>query len=192
MEIDLLVGLYHMKNKTQRCREKLLLTQSELAEKSGLSLRTIQRIEAGTIPKGYTLKRLSEALGVAPNELIDEPPNIEVNIARVKIINLSALSMLILPFGNLIVPAILTHYSKEESTKSFGRSILGLQLVWSCITGFLLMIAPFLQAALSTPLPLILIVLFLALIVNAFIIFRNAISLSTRGVLHKHVAHNIL
>ncbi len=39
-------------------REKLHLTQEELAEKSGVSVRTTQRIEAGTIPKGFTLKTL--------------------------------------------------------------------------------------------------------------------------------------
>ena len=41
-------------------REQQNLTQEELAEKSGLSVRTIQRIEAGTLPKGYTLKVLAK------------------------------------------------------------------------------------------------------------------------------------
>jgi len=35
------------------------MTQSELAEKSGLSLRTVQRIEGGNIPKGFTLKSIA-------------------------------------------------------------------------------------------------------------------------------------
>jgi len=39
-------------------REKLNLTQEELSEKSGVSVRTIQRIEAGKEPRGYTLKTL--------------------------------------------------------------------------------------------------------------------------------------
>ena len=43
----------------QHLREEKNLTQTELAEKSGLSLRTIQRIEAGNVPKGYTLKALA-------------------------------------------------------------------------------------------------------------------------------------
>lgn len=34
------------------------MTQEELAEKSGVSVRTIQRIEAGTQPKGYTLNSI--------------------------------------------------------------------------------------------------------------------------------------
>lgn len=51
-----------MKNKIQLLREENRLTQKELAEKAGLSLRTIQRIEAGNIPKGFTLKALAESL----------------------------------------------------------------------------------------------------------------------------------
>ena len=48
------------------------LSQDELAKNSGLSLRTIQRVENGeTEPTGETLKRISSALDVTPNELID-------------------------------------------------------------------------------------------------------------------------
>jgi transcriptional regulator with XRE-family HTH domain len=48
-----------MKSIVQHLREEKNLTQTELAEKSGLSLRTIQRTEAGNVPKGYTLKALA-------------------------------------------------------------------------------------------------------------------------------------
>ncbi|WP_420828330.1 helix-turn-helix transcriptional regulator [Flavobacterium potami] len=41
-----------MKNKVKILREEKNMTQNELAEKSGLSLRTIQRIEVGNILKG--------------------------------------------------------------------------------------------------------------------------------------------
>jgi transcriptional regulator with XRE-family HTH domain len=48
-----------VKSKIQQLREQNNLTQSELAEQTGLSLRTIQRIEAGNIPKGSTLQVLA-------------------------------------------------------------------------------------------------------------------------------------
>ena len=48
-----------MKSIVQQLREERNLTQTELAKKSGLSLRTIQRIEAGNIPKGFTLNALA-------------------------------------------------------------------------------------------------------------------------------------
>lgn len=48
------------------------LSQKELAEYSGLSLRTIQRVENGeTEPTGETLKRISTVFDITPNELID-------------------------------------------------------------------------------------------------------------------------
>jgi transcriptional regulator with XRE-family HTH domain len=66
-----------MKNKELASRIKELrnrkgLSQEELSEKSGLSLRTIQRIEnAETEPLGDSLKRLAMAFDVAPEEIID-------------------------------------------------------------------------------------------------------------------------
>ena len=47
-------------------------SQKELSKISGLSLRTIQRIENGeTNPTGETLKRLSSSLDISPDELLD-------------------------------------------------------------------------------------------------------------------------
>ncbi len=47
-------------------------SQEELAKNSGLSLRTIQRLENGeTEPTGETIKRVSTILNVTPNELIN-------------------------------------------------------------------------------------------------------------------------
>ena len=40
----------------KKIREEKNLTQEKLAQQSGISVRTIQRIEAGTDPKGDTLK----------------------------------------------------------------------------------------------------------------------------------------
>jgi transcriptional regulator with XRE-family HTH domain len=53
-------------------RKRKGLSQEDLAKHSGLSLRTIQRVENGeTEPTGETLKRISAALEVKPIELID-------------------------------------------------------------------------------------------------------------------------
>ena len=59
-------------------RKGKALSQEELAKNSGLSLRTIQRVENGeTEPTGETLKRISSALDVTPNELIGRVGNKE-------------------------------------------------------------------------------------------------------------------
>lgn len=66
-----------MKNKELAQRIKSLrnrkgFSQEELSEKSGLSLRTIQRIENGeTEPRGDSLKRLAFAFDVSSDEIID-------------------------------------------------------------------------------------------------------------------------
>lgn len=53
-------------------RKRKSFSQEELAKKSGLSLRTIQRLENGeTEPTGETIKRISITLDLTPNELID-------------------------------------------------------------------------------------------------------------------------
>lgn len=53
------------------------LTQEELVEKCNLSVRTIQRIEAGEVtPRSYTLKALFGALGVEWNDQSNEQPQI--------------------------------------------------------------------------------------------------------------------
>lgn len=83
-------------------REKLNLTQEELAEKSGLSVRTIQRIESGANPKGYTLRKLAQALGINENELLEareiQEENLE-DIMLLKLINLSSLPLTFIPPG---------------------------------------------------------------------------------------------
>ena len=44
-------------------REKKNLTQQELSELSGISLRTIQRIEKGeVVPRPFTIRKLQEVL----------------------------------------------------------------------------------------------------------------------------------
>ena len=72
-------------------RQKLNLTQEELFEKTGISVRTIQRIEAGTAPKGYTLKALAKGLGVSEESLIEKEEAVSPDDTKwLKLINLSA------------------------------------------------------------------------------------------------------
>ena len=79
-----------MQTKVKNLRESKNLTQTELAEKSGLSLRTIQRIESGNIPKGFTLKAIAKTLEIEPENLFPKEENISID--RAKLINFSALA----------------------------------------------------------------------------------------------------
>ena len=49
-------------------RESKGLSQEELSEKTGVSLRTIQRMESGeSVPRGSTLRNITSSLDVAPD-----------------------------------------------------------------------------------------------------------------------------
>jgi len=62
----------------KRLRLRKALTQRELAEKSGVALATINRIETG-LQKGRisTIRKLAVVLGVDPGELLEEQEGAE-------------------------------------------------------------------------------------------------------------------
>jgi transcriptional regulator with XRE-family HTH domain len=61
--------------KIKGLRIRRRLTQQKLAERAGLSLTQVSRIETGVHrPRFSTLEALAEALGVDADELIDYAP----------------------------------------------------------------------------------------------------------------------
>ncbi|VXB06339.1 MULTISPECIES: helix-turn-helix transcriptional regulator [Chryseobacterium] len=178
-----------MKNKIQLLREKNRLTQKELAEKAGLSLRTIQRIEAGNIPKGFTLKALAESLNTTPENLIEKEDN---NIERAKLINSSALFGLIIPFGGIIFPLIFTYKTQDVYNKQLGRNIVALQIILSVTMSLFLIASPFLQKGLSVKFPVFLIVLITFLFLKLIAIIINGIALNEKKDLHTNLKFNFL
>jgi transcriptional regulator with XRE-family HTH domain len=60
--------------KLREARDEALLSQEELAEKAGVSVANIYRLEGGEEPKGVyprTLRRLGKALDIAPRSLCE-------------------------------------------------------------------------------------------------------------------------
>ena len=118
-------------SKLKIIREIQNLTQEELAEKAGISVRTIQRIETGKTPKGYTLKVLAKVLEIDQDELLFEKTkkeNLEyvkeinktqetvlVNFTKLKLMNLSSIPFIVIPPLNIIVPLFLMF--KNETKK---------------------------------------------------------------------------
>lgn len=180
-----------MKTNIQILREEKNLTQSELAEKSGLSLRTVQRIEAGNIPKGFTLRSLADSLETDPKNLLSSPKRGNP-INRAKLINVSALISLIIPFGNLIFPSILTYRSKEERAKELGKEILTIQAIYTSILGILLIISPFVQRELLIKFPLFLVILIGMKCINLYIILKNGASLHQKQKLAIRLKNSII
>lgn len=61
-----------MQVRLKEWRQRRLLTQEVLAEKSGVGVATIARIEAGQGARLSTLKKLAETLEVTPDQLLGE------------------------------------------------------------------------------------------------------------------------
>ncbi|MBL0735403.1 helix-turn-helix domain-containing protein [Flavobacterium sp. GN10] len=179
-----------MKNKVKLLREEKNMTQNELAEKSGLSLRTIQRIEAGSILKGFTLKTIAEALETNPENLIFKKESVQIE--RAKLINLSVLSGLIIPFGSIIFPLILTYKTKDETNKELGKQIASVQIVLSLVISLLMILSPFIQKIFTLKFPLFIIPLIAYLGLKLLIVFLNGISLNQKQELSIKLKNNFL
>ncbi len=64
-------GVRRMQLRLREVRERKLLRQEDLAERTGITLSTISRLENGLQrPRVTTVKKLAEGLGVPPEELI--------------------------------------------------------------------------------------------------------------------------
>jgi transcriptional regulator with XRE-family HTH domain len=61
-------------DKLREARRREALTQGELAEKSGVGITTIVRLERGQIiePRVSTLRKLAGALGLEPRDLLED------------------------------------------------------------------------------------------------------------------------
>jgi len=169
-----------MKNNVQALRQQRNLTQTELGERSGLALRTIQRIEAGAPLKGFTLRALAKALDSQPEDLLPTATH-EADVSRAKLINISALAFLVLPFGNIIVPSVLTARTADEKTKKLGKDILSVQILWTAGMCLAMVASPFVQQAFSLKTPVFLLSLVALMGVNVFVILKNNASLSRQA-----------
>jgi transcriptional regulator with XRE-family HTH domain len=61
----------HIGDKLREMRKRALLTQQQLADKSGVGITTIIRVERNQVePHARTIRKLAEALDVEPHELL--------------------------------------------------------------------------------------------------------------------------
>lgn len=171
-------------NKILFYRQKLHFTQTELSEKSGLSLRTIQRIESGNIPKNHTLKAIAKAFEIDVEKLIEkqefeEDGNPKSDLVSIKFLNISALLFLIIPFGNLIFPILIWYKNRKQTEiNKIGLQIINIQIFWTLAVSILLILCPFLQKLLSLKFSLVLVVFIILAFINVSIILKNTISIN--------------
>jgi transcriptional regulator with XRE-family HTH domain len=195
-------------------------SQEVLAEQSGISLRTIQRVEQGeTMPRGYTLQALADALDVPlealratsemPRQSEPEPasqlvllpappaaPRLRADPQYVQLLNLSALSFLVLPLLNLLLPWLLWRARRHdtEHVAEVGRRVLGFQVLWQVASFFAYLLAVGAQF-LAKPYGVLLLpgalvgIVVLSYVVNTVAIIQNARQLSqgNMDIYHWHL-----
>ena len=111
------------------------ITQENLAEITGLNVRTIQRIESGEVdPRLYTLKSIADALGVNLEELLPEPTQHELN--QLAILHITPAGFFLFPvIGNVLLPFIFWMLKREEinGINKHGKDIINGQLTYSIV-----------------------------------------------------------
>jgi transcriptional regulator with XRE-family HTH domain len=118
-------------------RIKKGMTQEELADKTEVTARTIQRIENGEVdPRFYTLQMIAKALEVDFNLFVETEPDEEQEIEQVNARNWFGLLYFcgIIP---LIFPTVIIWNYKKDRIKGMSehyREAIGFQLkVWVAI-----------------------------------------------------------
>lgn len=171
------------------------LSQELLAEKCGITLRTVQRIEKDkSIPRPYTLKVIADTLNLKVVDLetnfnseqkTSTTSEITINhsLSKINLINSSALLGIFFPFLNFIAPTIFWKLNnKNPLVRERGLKIINFQILWTLFSISILVVAflylrstgIFVFRGISIE---FLIYLFL-LIVNVFFIFKNSIQLN--------------
>ncbi len=129
--------------KIKDLRSRRGFSQEQLSEESKLSLRTIQRIEKGeSIPRGDTLIKLTQALGVTPDDIL-EWTDVE-DKGYLTLLNLSAFTGLLLhPLLGIIIPLVMWILKKDKIkfVDNFGKKIISFQITWTLLLYSVLMVA---------------------------------------------------
>ncbi len=175
--------------KLSRLRKSKGISQESLAEKSNISLRTIQRIETGTAtPRPYTIKTLAETLGIPVEQLStsQESPieQSQIAITKLKLINFSSLVGLAIPFSNLYFTILFWRKNREiPSVNEAGKKIISFQLLWTLGTLLIVFLTPFIQYSIIQSYvigrfpPTVFLVYILLLVLNLVFTIRTAIQL---------------
>ncbi|REC75838.1 DNA-binding protein [Chryseobacterium elymi] len=186
----------------KQIREQQNLTQEELSERSGISVRTIQRIESGIKPKGHTLKTLSKTLEIPEYELLNKaiepeaevaieesvqnPEDHSIDYSKAKLINFSSILFVILPPLNILVPFILSSLLKQKNFIT--KQIITLQIFWTVLAPIIFMLGIFLKLGRSFTMVLITLIV----LSNIFLILRNTAEIDRNKKLRYKLNFNIL
>ncbi len=118
--------------KIKSLRKRKGFSQEQLADDATLSLRTIQRIENGeTIPHGDSLRKLTQALGVNPDDILEWAPSDDKGYLVV--MNVSALTFIFHPMLGIIIPLVMWILKKDKIklVDDTGRKLISFEITWT-------------------------------------------------------------
>jgi len=175
--------------KLKHFRRISCLSQEKLAELSGISIRTIQRIEEGSSEgSGFTIAALAKALDIERIDLIPSETKTALasspDITILKVFNLSAIALIVIPFANVLFPGYLYWKNRQdEQVKEIGSRILSFQIFWALGTLVLSILVPALLLLLFSSLrtgsiPLYVPIYFLSAFTNIFFVIHFAININ--------------
>lgn len=175
--------------KLKQLRRINCLSQEKLAGISGISIRTIQRIEEGkSVGSGYTISSLAKALNINSTELIDSVSQNTLPVAnstsKLKTLNLSAIAMLLIPLANVLIPAYMYWKNRDdENIKHIGGKIVSFQIFWTLATLLISIVIPALLLLLFSALragsiPLFIPIYFISAFFNIYFVIQFAIKIN--------------
>lgn len=167
------------------------LSQEALAEACGLSLRAVQRIEAGeTSPRPHTINVLAKALDVPVEALAEKFNTPSTNavldssiLPALRVINFSTMLGLIIPFANVFVPMFLVRRNENLKKNMAYKKIISFQAIWLLVTLLAVVFTPviiklFTQTVAFGKLPPPILLTYGAMVLlNVFFTIRSAIQL---------------
>ncbi|MBK7223196.1 MAG: helix-turn-helix domain-containing protein [Saprospiraceae bacterium] len=188
--------------KLKHFRRIMCFSQEKLGEVSGISIRTIQRIEEGkSVGSGHTITALAKALNINSSDLIYSVPQevlpLPNNATKLKLLNLSAIAMLIIPLANIIFPAYIYWKNQhDQKIREHGNKIISFQLFWTFGTILIAIVASIILLPLSDTLrassvPLFVLVYLISSIFNVYFVLLFAININKQSLFLERVP-NIL
>lgn len=161
-----------------------------MARRTGLSLRTIQRIESGeTEPRGDTLIRVAGVFDLKPDELFI--PKDEVRGNFIPVLNLSALTFIIFPLLGFLTRLLIWLLKKDKTRtdEKAGRDLLNFQVTWGLTTCSVYVLGFFgvmIQIGkLGRPESFLVSLLALYLLIFIFILFNIVLSIRNKPVFYQ-------
>jgi uncharacterized Tic20 family protein len=150
-----------------------------------------------SIGSAYTLDTLATALHIDASDLVaQETVSMEASnsedMSQLKLLNLSALSVILVPFTNLILPTIIFIRNRaDDQVARQGSKIISFQILWTIGTLALMIIVPLIMlsfhAVRGSSIPLSVPVYFLCVALNIYFTIRIATRLNNHESFLKSV-----